>query len=508
MCARNFFLILLLLFNAGACWFAYIPHSAQVDGTTYYALADDQMISMRYAKNLVQHGALAWNPGQVPTEGFSNPLWVGYMTLWHLIPMHDSYRGLPIALSNTLLMLLIIYLVFRIGERLFPDQKSIAWVSAILTASYYPMISWTSSGFEVTFISLIFVAIAYLWSKPNLDIKKHDPLVAILFSLAILSRSETVILIGAFTLYRIWYDDTNLKSTIVRVGVLPLLTLCILLISRNLYFGEWVPNTYFLKLSGMTFQDRLAEGIAKVGSSMLGHMILYLVIMLIAWVQKKQHPLLKFFTTLVLIQICYSVSIGGDTWEQYFLSNRYISSVMPLGLISISFGLMSLISSIKFKSNPLNHCILILLVSTVCILPNHHGIYLRYIKSTDNWLLKKKIEIGVKLKKFAPHNTKIAVIWAGALPYYSDLFAIDLMGKNDKYIAKQPAKNRSSGHNKWDCDYSIRRLKPDYIDNLFRSMKECHYLVEKMNYVNLGADGYFKRKTYAEYQNNDGSKKI
>jgi hypothetical protein len=499
---RNLFLFLLLLFNGLACWFAYKPYSVEVDGTSYYALADDQMISMRYAKNFARYGELAWNPGQAPTEGFSNPLWVGYMTLWHLAPMHDSLRALPLPITNALLVMFIIYLVFRIGEQIFPDQKSVAWVAAILTASYYPMVDWATGGFEVTFISLVFVSISYLWSKPNLDIKKHDPLVAILFSLAILSRLETVVLIGAFALYRISYDGRSLQSTVLRIGALPLLTLFTLLISRDLYFGEWVPNTYFLKLSGMSFQGRVAEGIQKVGLSMIGHMPLYLAIMWIGWLQKNQHRLLKFFTVLVLIQIFYSVAIGGDTWENYYRSNRYISTVMPLGLISISFGLMSLISRMKFPSIALKYCIMALMVSAVCILPNYGGINRRYMNSSVFWELANKIKMGVMLKKFAPNNLRVAVIWAGALPYYSDLFAIDLLGKNDKFIAKQPTKNRASGHNKWDCDYSIRRLKPDYIASLLPSMKKCRHYLKEMNYIMLGADGQMEPTAYAEYQTN------
>jgi hypothetical protein len=37
---------------------------------------DDSFIAWRYSKNLVNHGALTWNPGKDPVEGFTSFLWV------------------------------------------------------------------------------------------------------------------------------------------------------------------------------------------------------------------------------------------------------------------------------------------------------------------------------------------------------------------------------------------------------------------------------------------------
>ena len=56
--------------------------------------------------------------------------------------------------------------------------------------------------------------------------------------------------------------------------------------------------------------------------------------------------------------------------------------------------------------------------------------------------------LGLKLREQMPPNTKIAVVWAGALPYFSRLPSIDLFGKTDKVIARTTARNMSPGHNK------------------------------------------------------------
>jgi hypothetical protein len=53
--------------------------------------------------------------------------------------------------------------------------------------------------------------------------------------------------------------------------------------------------------------------------------------------------------------------------------------------------------------------------------------------------------------------------------YFSHRAIIDLLGKNDHHIATTPPKKAPflPGHDKWDYDYSIRRLRPDMIAELF-----------------------------------------
>src|SRR5690349_13096546 len=45
--------------------------SIVIDGHRYYALDDDQMIAMRYARNLAGGQGLVWNPGE-RVEGYTS----------------------------------------------------------------------------------------------------------------------------------------------------------------------------------------------------------------------------------------------------------------------------------------------------------------------------------------------------------------------------------------------------------------------------------------------------
>ena len=49
----------------------------------YFVLFDDAMISMGFAENLANGNGLVWNKGEL-VEGFTNPLWVVLMSIFHI----------------------------------------------------------------------------------------------------------------------------------------------------------------------------------------------------------------------------------------------------------------------------------------------------------------------------------------------------------------------------------------------------------------------------------------
>jgi hypothetical protein len=62
-------------------------------------------------------------------------------------------------------------------------------------------------------------------------------------------------------------------------------------------------------------------------------------------------------------------------------------------------------------------------------------------------------------------DARAADFRAGAVPYFSRLRAIDLLGRADAHVARLPAHAGATvpGHNKFDFSYSLGRLEPDYV---------------------------------------------
>ncbi len=74
-------------------------------------------------------------------------------------------------------------------------------------------------------------------------------------------------------------------------------------------------------------------------------------------------------------------------------------------------------------------------------------------------------ESGLILSEITRPDATIGVFWAGTLPYFARRPSVDMLGKNDDYIARLPA-NRGSlkpGHNKFNYDYSLDVLRPDLL---------------------------------------------
>ena len=135
--------ILFILLVAGYIYYGiqYIQKTAIIDnGQTYYILFDDAMISMRYAYNLAHGNGWVWNPGEY-VEGFTNPLWVGYMALFHLFPIPARTISLYIQLSGLVFLALNLFFVGRIVEE-FTSDLFVMLAAVAFTAFYGPLNIW------------------------------------------------------------------------------------------------------------------------------------------------------------------------------------------------------------------------------------------------------------------------------------------------------------------------------------------------------------------------------
>ncbi|MBN2442831.1 MAG: hypothetical protein JXJ04_15850, partial [Spirochaetales bacterium] len=113
---------------------------------------------------------------------------------------------------------------------------------------------------------------------------------------------------------------------------------------------------------------------------------------------------------------------------------------------------------------------------------------------------KDNVNKALILSEILKEDSKIAVFWAGSIPYYTDFYCIDFLGKCDKYIARLDADISGSvswynmksvpGHNKYDLNYTIKQLKPDYAQSCKWGKEDLgyymlnHYVeIEKNNYT-------------------------
>jgi len=91
-------------------WFIF-RSSFVLGGRRVFCLFDDAMISMTYARNLVEGHGLNWARQGAPVEGFTHPLWVAMMVPVNLLPLSLERRALPVQLVSLALLLVNVVLV-------------------------------------------------------------------------------------------------------------------------------------------------------------------------------------------------------------------------------------------------------------------------------------------------------------------------------------------------------------------------------------------------------------
>lgn len=506
--------ILLLIAFVFYGW-AFIQRTAiDVDGQKIHALFDDAMISMQYAKNMAQGHGLVWNAGEKPVEGYSNPLWVLLMAGIHLFPMAITQTSFYVKLMSLAFLALNVIAIKFLADQL-TDNKIISLLAAFLTAFYFSLNNWSLQGMEVGLQALL-LSLALFISIRTLKEKRFSFWPYVLLGFGILLRMDTAAPALAATAVFAWVDEKRSKDHLLwGLGAIAL-TLGGLTLFRILYYREWLPNTYYLKLGGVSAILRISIGLRRFWDFVWNsNWALFALPVTLPILDRRKilWPLYAVF----LSQVAYSIYVGGDAWEHVGGANRFIAAVMPI--FFVLFGLTIghlydlIINSRKSKLKWMFAAgqVFIVLFGTFSLFS-----FNRLLVQDDisKWTLREKpvftesvdryAQMGLALRDVTTEDAVIAVVTAGNIPYFSERKAVDLLGKNDPVIARGPARINSSlfepgnyrpGHNKWNYAYSIGELKPDVVAQIWENTDEeaAPYLSDYDLYVIDGIPYYFRK---------------
>lgn len=514
----SLFLLIFILLGFGMYAARYIQASSFViEGARYYNLFDDAMVSMRYAWNLAHGNGLVWNPGE-RVEGFTNPLWVLFMAFWHLLPLSAPQISLAMQVSGGVFLALNLIVLYKIVQHLTVDLLALS-AALVMTAFYGPLAVWGLLGMEVSLLMLLLSLAA--WFTLTLDHARHKHWLYLLLGFSTLIRIDmtvpAVLILGflAFT------DRPNRKSHLVWGVSLLLLFLGGQTLLRYWYYGEWLPNTYTLKMTGLSPVIRIARGFWVLFE--LAWQMNWVVFLLpLAVFLFRRDKNIWLLALLFAGQVAYSTYVGGDAWEHRGGANRFILTALPLWFALFGVILADLRrvveSSLRLTGWKIaaSHAIALILLGFS--LWNANFLLADY-RSIERWLLQRKpiyieshekyIRTALILQEITRPGAKIAVTAAGTVPYYlPDRYFIDLLGKTDKVIARQPIQSPVSlagiadvrpGHMKWDYSYSLGKLKPDVIVQLWEEDYQSAepYLVEYES-VTIGGLPFYLRKNSSQ----------
>lgn len=483
--------------------------SFEFAGQRYFALFDDAMISMRYARNLAQGFGPVWNPGQ-RVEGFSNPLWVAYMALLHLLPLPITHVSLAVQLSGLVLMLLSLVLVRRITALLTPGSSFAPLLAVTLTAFYLPLNNWSLQGMEVSALVLLACLALYITLK-NQQSGEFSPLPLLILGLGTWFRVDMAVMLLMLVLFMGWADETHRRKWLIW-GVISLaFFLGAQTGLRWWYYGQLLPNTYYLKMQGYPLLTRLGRGLtsfARFAWNM--NWLLFLLPFVTLLFRRSKSVLL--LTATFWTWVAYSLYVGGDAWEHHGGANRFIAIGMPAFFILFSLSLEHLrhwLPGVLANNQLLTRSRLNAALGVFILLAACNFNALLDTTSLLNWALldtpqfvagtKRYVEISRVVDEISTEDASVAVVTAGNIPYFSQRYSIDLLGKSDAVVAHTSPHLRGlldfdyrPGHDKWDLMYSIGTYAPDviaqswegegYIEDLLPAIKGKYLRVKVENY--------------------------
>lgn len=521
-------------------------------GSRRFTLFDDAMISMDYGRTLAKTGELVWFPGAPRVQGFTNPLWTLWMAFVHLIGFDGSSAALIISLTGIVLILASSWIIFDLVlTHSAGNNKLIAVLAAGSLPFLYPLTYWTLRGMEVG--ALTFFCLLVLRATVN---HIRDGRVRIHYSmilpmiLGIATRFDFAIFCFVAVVSILMWGPAYVKvRLVVQYGAIVIGSAAFVCLAQKLYWGSWLPNTYHLKMDGVSPIDRIARGLASSAKTT----VLFAIVMVALACQlrsKELHQRVVVIASAMFVAMAaYAVYIGGDAWEGEML-NRFYATILPLVplIVGLSFStirkritpafisLAVLVTSIGagVTVNPFGFseehfdivavvsilsALLIFLVSfiprngylagaviaAVCAIVSAYPVALQQ-KNDDLLLAHTNLfvtESVETMRDTTEAGARIGTIWAGVPAYYSHRTMLDLLGKNDTFIATSaPHGDFFPGHNKWDYDYSIGKLQPDVIFQTYdRDIeKNLHQRIANWGYKKMcpiagtfGPRGYYYR---------------
>ena len=473
---------LMIVILAAACFYAVfiLRSSFRIAGETYFTLIDDAMVSMRYAHHLAEGYGLVWNVGEKPIEGFTNPGWMLFMAGLHLVQIPAAQISAVVMAAAAVILLLNAYLVYKICEALRPEALYGPLIAAGITAFYFPLVFWTLRGMEVGVLACLVSAGVLVALRLDRNSWQPVAVLSLVFFAAIVVRLDAALQAAIIALYVLSTRKVSLRRSAVPILVI-VLTAAGILVWQKAYFGDFLPNTYYQKVVGVSLADRIKNGLLAFNDYATRDTLMLVLFSAAGLLLYKEMRRREFVVLglLFLVQCAYSIAVGGDYAEpEVNAANRFITQGMPALIILFGITLDHILSDIRSahtamdQARPAWRAAISMGVALAALLVISGQPWVNW--AIDNAPLLKadirRVKIGLAIAQYTAPEATIAVHAAGQIPYYSDRRTIDLLGLNDPVVAKGPVAGPFyPGHDKWNYDYSILQLKPDLIaDNWIR----------------------------------------
>ena len=488
--------VVLTAYAAWGVWYIWRWSTKDLFGGRHAVLFEDAMITMRYARNLAAGHGPVWNVGE-HVEGFSNPLMLGVMALVHVV-FPDGWAPAAIQVLGLATMVAIGWMGGRIAMRLGAAGET-ARTRAVLPVAgtvgalaFYLLGEWTLLGMETGLFAL--AVLAFWWAGLGAPSGKRTVGLATAGAAMTLSRPEGLAVTVLALAWLAWHDrllarhaapggPSTRAQRFARMGWLARLALpsvaayAGMLAFRWAYFGSLLPNTYTLKMAGIPWMERVANGIAYSVPQLL---LVWPAFLPFAVLRTSRRAGLAFGPLAFLAFLAVQVWVGGDFLQRW----RMVAPAMPALLVACAVALVELAAWLQDRmpaATGWRHAGTAALLTFVAVAaPMNAGYFPEAIVSEESphvQMHKSWAQLAAVADEILAPDATVAVFAAGIIPYETGRPSVDILGKADTHVAGEeprygelpPAAELRfagmrywTGHNKSNVTHSIGQAQPDF----------------------------------------------
>ena len=306
-------------------------------------LCDDAFITFRYVSNARDGHGLVWNAAPfVPVEGYTGFLWALLLwATWAWFGVEPPHAANVLSIGcGLLLFAATAWAAFGIRDREGRKLPDLAiFVTLAVVVGNRTFLQWMTSGLETALFNLGFVLwVVLAFRRPPTLSARWLAAWSSAAAIAALTRPDGLLLAAAtaavacIALLR----ERSWRTTLL--GLSPLLAVAGHVLWRRAFYGEWLPNTYYAKVT----TPWPAAGVRYFLCFAIEHGTWLWLLLAAGWLSvaiRRKPQLRRLFTeylpataatAAVLWQVGYYVFVvGGDHFEY-----RVLSHLIPLLALS------------------------------------------------------------------------------------------------------------------------------------------------------------------------------
>ncbi len=424
-------------------------------------LEDDPLISLRYSERLLEGKGLTWTDGE-RVEGYSNLSQVLIVAALGAsgLDLVDATRVFTMG-STIAAFILVMLFARRIGA-----GWSGTALALVLLGSSASIGIWSIAGLEQPFVLACLCAALWFiaeYQGSGFNDFRWPRRAGLSLALLVWTRPDSPLFVAGLAVgllllmgrRHVWAAPRALGFM---VGV-PLVAWAAQLAFRLAYYGDWLPNTAYVKAHVTEAHVRLGLDYVRNGletNALLSGASAVALLAALSARATRRWALVLF--GLISVWSAYVVVIGGD----HFPAWRHLIPVWGLAALLVALGFAGLA---RWRRVAWLRPVLILgtLVGVPWSLEHQWARRENNVARDARWQWEGQTVGQLFGLAFQKEQPLYAVTAAGCLPYFSKLPALDMLGLNDKHIARQPADPRMPvGHDHGDGKYVLQRA-PDLI---------------------------------------------